>query len=259
MNRKYLYIFCSVGLLLVALVVAMLLGSAGNGTSATGKTTVGIGDTTEQTVQGSVVQDQSSSEQRQPVGETEPMPSFDVELGVGGELVFEETTEAPDEQEPTVTAPTATIQPTTDQNTETTEASQTPNSESTQTTPSADGESDVGDDGVSGGETETPDEQEPTVTAPTETTQPTTDQNTEPTDATQPSDTESSGMPSELLTYEEFLALTPAEQQAYFFLFEDPLDYARWMQKAQQEYEDGQTSIIVTGPVDLSTLPTGGN
>lgn len=63
------------------------------------------------------------------------------------------------------------------------------------------------------------------------------------------------GLPDKLLTYEEFLSLSNEDQQAYFFCFEDPVQYAQWLRQAQQDYEDGKTSIIVTGPVDLETLP----
>ena len=59
-----------------------------------------------------------------------------------------------------------------------------------------------------------------------------------------------------LLSYEAFLALSNEEQEAYFFRFADPLDYAAWLKAAKKAYEDDLTSIIVTGPVDLETLKT---
>lgn len=66
------------------------------------------------------------------------------------------------------------------------------------------------------------------------------------------------GMPDVLLTYEKFIQLSPAEQDGYFLQFADPRDYAAWLRAAKQEYEDNQTSIIITGPIDLSTLPADG-
>lgn len=106
----------------------------------------------------------------------------------------------------------------------------------------------------------------PTFDAASAATNGKTDQSTQPPESSRPTQVQNpdgtldatggeNGMPDKLLTYKEFLALSNADQQAYFFLFADPLDYARWLRQAQQDYEDGKTSIVVTGPVDLETLP----
>lgn len=88
-------------------------------------------------------------------------------------------------------------------------------------------------------------------TQPSESTQPTRDQSTNGTLGAADGE---NGMPDKLLTYEEFLALSNAEQQAYFFCFDDPLDYAQWLRQAQQDYEEGKAEIVVTGPVDFGDL-----
>lgn len=94
----------------------------------------------------------------------------------------------------------------------------------------------------------------PIVDQNTQTTKP---EHGENNGTTKPDLSGSNGKPNKLLTYEEFLSLSNEEQQAYFFLFADPLDYAAWLQQAQKEYQDSQQSIVITGPIDLSTLPTG--
>ena len=98
---------------------------------------------------------------------------------------------------------------------------------------------------------------QPTQGQSDSTTQPTQSQSTQTTQPTQQAVSGGNGKPDKLLTYEEFLKLSNEKQQEYFFLFEDPLDYAAWLQQAQKEYQDNQQSIVVTGPIDLSTLPTG--
>lgn len=191
MNKRYLYIFCTVGFLLVALVAAMLIGNAGGWINTADKTLFVTDNTTEETKQNNAAQEPSVSGQTEQTVGTENDPDFEVEFGVGGRPAF-------------------------------------------------------------GGETETAEQQKPSDTTAPVTTQPTQGQNKE---TTQPPVTGENGMPEKLLTYEEFLALSNEDQQAYFYLFADPVDYAQWLQQAQQEYEDRQISIIVTGPVDLETLP----
>lgn len=194
MNKRYLYIFCIVGLLLVASVAVMLIGSIGGWTTAMDKTVLVTVAQTEATAQNTTQEQTVPGETQQNDG-AEKTPDFEVAFGVGDGQRFDDKTQTQGEQKPLATTTPVTTKPTQGENTEST---QTP---------------------VAG----------------------------------------ENGKPDKLLRYEEFLALSNAQQQAYFNLFEDPLEYAKWLQKAQQEYEDGKTSITVTGPVDISTLPAEGN
>ena len=191
MNKRYLYIFCTVGLLLLALVAVMLIESSGGWTSKVEITLSAATNQTKDTEQNNTTQEQSTLGQAEQIAGNEQKPTFDVEFGVGGRPQVNATTEAPEEQKPPVTTDPTTTQPTQEQNTE----------------------------------------------------------------ATQPPVTGESGMPDVLLTYEQFIQLSEDEQDAYFLQFADPRDYAAWLRKAKKEYEDNQTSIIITGPIDLSTLP----
>ncbi len=189
MNKRYLYIFCIVGLFLVTLVAALLIDNVGKQPEDKHITT--IASTDESLLEGETTNLSTGDSQTELTGETEKEPSFKIDFGVGERPALDTTTAPQKEQTTQSTSSTGKTQPTQGQNSEATQL---------------------------------------------------------PVD-------EENGMPNKLLTYEEFLALSNAQQQAYFYLFEDPLKYAQWLQKAQQEYEDGKTSITVTGPVDLSTLP----
>lgn len=100
-------------------------------------------------------------------------------------------------------------------------------------------------------------------TEPTETTEP-----TDPTDSTQPEETTPPEIqeptepsePVELLTYEEYMALSPEEQQAYFLSFEDPADYMAWFNQAKAEYEANKDDIVIGGDgnVDIGDILGGG-
>ncbi len=52
---------------------------------------------------------------------------------------------------------------------------------------------------------------------------------------------------SKTLTYKEYLALSAAEQQAYFESFDSPEDYMAWRTQAKKAYEDEQNAIRVEG------------
>lgn len=189
MNKKFLLIFCAVGLLLVTLPVLLLIRKAGISLDAQkGTNAIAAGETKAFQDDQSTAQQTVSSQtgQTDEAGET---PSFQVEFGVG---------EAPDFD----------------------------------ATAATDGKTEKS-------------------TRPSENTQPTRDQST---DGTLDAADGENGMPDKLLTYEEFLALSNAEQQAYFFCFDDPLDYAQWLRQAQQDYEEGKAEIVVTGPVDFGDL-----
>lgn len=53
------------------------------------------------------------------------------------------------------------------------------------------------------------------------------------------------------LSWEEFLALSGPEQDAYFDRFDSLKDYKEWLNAAKQEYEDDHTTVIATGPITL--------
>ena len=55
------------------------------------------------------------------------------------------------------------------------------------------------------------------------------------------------------LTFEEFLEMTPAEQQEYMESYEDINDFLAWYNKAKEEYEKNQdyTEIGGDGSIDL--------
>lgn len=77
-------------------------------------------------------------------------------------------------------------------------------------------------------------------TEPAETTQPTA-----PPETTQPQ-TGNSG-----LSYEEYLAMDPARQQAFYESFPSLEAFIAWHNAALEEYEKNQPSIEVTGGIDI--------
>ncbi len=190
MKKKYLYIFCIVGCLLVVLVAALLIGDNGGLSGAPAKTTSTTTGRMETFDQSNGTDDQIPSDSTEHFGTVDTQTSgedFEAEFGA-------------EDGKPTLQSP-----------------------------------------------------QPDTESAVTQATQP---QATQPTS---PPATEGTGMPDVLLTYEQFLQLSAAEQDAYFLQFVDPRDYSAWLRKAKEEYEDNQTSIIITGPIDLSTLPANGD
>lgn len=83
---------------------------------------------------------------------------------------------------------------------------------------------------------------EENTTAPTETTEPKTDGehevgNTEPQ--------------ASALSYAEYLAMSPAEQQAYYESFSTLEEFIAWHNAAQAEYEAENDIPVVTGPIDI--------
>lgn len=53
------------------------------------------------------------------------------------------------------------------------------------------------------------------------------------------------------LTYEEYLTMSPAQQQAHYEQFASLEDYIAWHNAALAEYEENQNSIEVTGGIDI--------
>ena len=194
MNKKTLLLFSAVGFLLVALLVALLIGGAGE--SSGGHNSVPNTGGENATNENDGTEEQTLGTETDAFGQT---PTFWVDFGVGSVEEWGETEETPN--------PSQSIKPS---------RSSLP---SQSTNPSKEIESD---------------------TKPAATTQ-------------------NGGMPDKLLTYEEFLALSEDAQEAYFDEFADPLDYKAWLNAAKKEYEDNQTSVIITGPIDLGTLPADGN
>ena len=124
------------------------------------------------------------------------------------------------------------------------------------------------------------------TTAPGETVQPTEDSGKDPTvettapsadptvpvgstDPTEPAPTNPQTQPTEpsgpqqttppqtgttdpaSLSYAEYLAMTPAQQQAHYEQFASLEAYIAWHNAALAEYEENQSSIEVTGPFDI--------
>lgn len=82
---------------------------------------------------------------------------------------------------------------------------------------------------------------------PTQNTQPPA-QSTEPPADTQP---QAGGSDPAKLTYEEYLAMSPYEQQAHYESFPSLEAYIAWHNAALAEYEENQSSIEVTGGIDI--------
>lgn len=76
----------------------------------------------------------------------------------------------------------------------------------------------------------------------------------EPTDPPAPPQTEPPATGSAdpaALTYEEYLAMTPAQQQAHYEQFPSLEAYIAWHNAALAAYEDSNISIEVTGGIDI--------
>ena len=79
------------------------------------------------------------------------------------------------------------------------------------------------------------------------TTPPTTESTTPPT--TQPNDN------IDYVSYEEYNAMTPEEQEAYFEQFESVADFVAWYQAAKAEYEEQNPDIDVgDGSIDIGEI-----
>ena len=57
------------------------------------------------------------------------------------------------------------------------------------------------------------------------------------------------------LTYEEFLALSDKDQEAYFYQYADPADYLAWLENAMAEYEATRSTIVAEGDVNIGGTP----
>lgn len=98
-----------------------------------------------------------------------------------------------------------------------------------------------------------PDGEDPTAepTAPDE-TDPTEPDETDPAEpTTQPTQPQAGTQEPVVLSYEEYMALSPAEQQSYYETFPSLEDYIAWHNAALAEYEANQDTVVATGPVDI--------
>lgn len=50
-----------------------------------------------------------------------------------------------------------------------------------------------------------------------------------------------------LISYEEYMKLTPVQQQEYYEKFKDPVDFGKWYTEAKEEYDSKEDSIHVSG------------
>lgn len=75
----------------------------------------------------------------------------------------------------------------------------------------------------------------------------TTEEETIP-QTSQPQTGDEDGAP---LGYEEYMAMTPAEQQAYYESFPSLEDYIAWYNAALAQYQEDQNVVEVTGPFDF--------
>lgn len=109
------------------------------------------------------------------------------------------------------------------------------------TTEPAEGTTEPADD-----PTDPPKQSDPTE-PPVQNTEPPV-QNTEPPATTQP---QTGGYDPADLSYEDYLAMSPTEQQAHYEQFPSLEAYIAWHNAALAEYEENQGSIEVTGPIDI--------
>lgn len=94
--------------------------------------------------------------------------------------------------------------------------------------------------------TDPPKQSDPTE-PPVQNTEPPV-QNTEPPATTEP---QAGGYDPAKVSYEEYLKMSPAEQQAHFEQFPSLEAYIAWHNAALAEYEENQSSIEVTGGIDI--------
>lgn len=84
---------------------------------------------------------------------------------------------------------------------------------------------------------------------------------TKPDDTTANTDNPSTPIepgPDTSLTYEEYMAMTATQQQAYFESFASIDDYFTWYNDAKKAYEDAQDRVEIDGEIDIGDI-IGGN
>ena len=101
------------------------------------------------------------------------------------------------------------------------------------TAPSLESNTEVGTGRVEGGNT---------------TQDPNTSKDTTPTTPDEPP-----ANPDLSISFQQYDAMDWEAQQKFYnkYFAENPLGFAEWYQRIKQEYDDGKTEIIATGPVDI--------
>lgn len=70
-------------------------------------------------------------------------------------------------------------------------------------------------------------------------------------------DPENPGKPA-LLTYEEYIAMTPEQQQSYYLSFENYVDFFNWYNEAKAKYDEENKPPEIDGDIDIGDI-VGGN
>ena len=78
---------------------------------------------------------------------------------------------------------------------------------------------------------------------------------------TEPSTKPSQGGSTGEMTYEKYINMSGAEQQAFYASFADPMDFFDWHAAAKEEYEKNKGDIIIDGDteIDLGDILGGKN
>ncbi len=81
---------------------------------------------------------------------------------------------------------------------------------------------------------------------------------TEPAKPSETAPETTPNVPSDLISYEEYLAMSGTEQEAFFTQFSDPMDFFAWLNVAKAEYDAKNPSIDVgeDGNIDLGDFNT---
>ena len=66
-----------------------------------------------------------------------------------------------------------------------------------------------------------------------------------------PDESEPADKPKDPLTFEEFLKLTPAEQEAYMNSYEDIMDFLEWYRTAEEQYKEERPGVDIGGGGDI--------
>lgn len=64
--------------------------------------------------------------------------------------------------------------------------------------------------------------------------------------------TQTEKQPEKVLTFAEFLVMTPAEQQAYMDSYADIMDFLEWYRVAEEQYKEDQEDVEIGGSGDIN-------
>ena len=59
--------------------------------------------------------------------------------------------------------------------------------------------------------------------------------------------TQQTGKDKWAVTYEEYLAMTGVEQEAFYYSFDNSDDYFKWYNAAKKEYDSNENNIVIGG------------